>query len=160
MPLRKRSISISVAGDTSPASWKDGQRRAKMMESLGEILKRTPPPKSTAEDTGTSSRDNSLAEGECSLCKGRGWLRFDVPFGHPNFGKLVPCQCTEKEFGQERLARLERYSNLGSLGRLISTTCYLRAIANIRPTRSSLIVLFRPPCFCRKARGMAGVSGP
>ena len=39
-------------------------------------------------------------------------------FGHPDFGRLAPCQCTEKEFEQEHLARLERYSNLGPLTRL------------------------------------------
>ena len=54
----------------------------------------------------------------CPLCKGRGWLRFDVPFGHPEFGKVVPCQCTKKDFEQEHHARLERYSNLGPLTRL------------------------------------------
>jgi len=45
-------------------------------------------------------------------------LRFDVPFGHPDFGRLVPCKCTEKEFDDEHLVRLERYSNLGPLTRL------------------------------------------
>ena len=52
------------------------------------------------------------------MCKGRGWLSFDVPFGHPDFGKLVPCQCTIRKFEQEHPARLERYSNLGPLTRL------------------------------------------
>ena len=69
----------------------------------------------------TSSKDKSVEETEtkeCPLCKGMGWLRHDVPFGHPDFGKLVPCQCTAKEFEQERLTRLERYSNLGPLTRL------------------------------------------
>jgi DNA replication protein DnaC len=69
----------------------------------------------------TSSRDKDSAEtgdNECPLCKGKGWLRHDVPFGHPDFGKVVPCQCTAKEFEQERLIRLERYSNLGPLTRL------------------------------------------
>jgi len=92
-----------------------------MMESLGDILKRTPAPKSTAEDMATSSRDKDTAEtgeNECPLCKGKGWLRHDVPFGHPDFGKVVPCKCTEKEFEDERLSRLERYSNLGPLTRL------------------------------------------
>ncbi len=42
----------------------------------------------------------------------------DVPFGHPDFGKLVPCQCTERVFERGRQARLERYSNLGPLTRL------------------------------------------
>lgn len=91
------------------------------MESIGDILRRSLTSKNSAEDTDTSSR-SSLAEeaeeDECPLCKGRGWLRFDVPFGHPDFGRLVPCQCTEKEFEQEHLGRLERYSNLGPLTRL------------------------------------------
>lgn len=68
----------------------------------------------------TSSKDKGIAETgdkECPLCKGKGWLRYDVPFGHPDFGKVVPCQCTAKEFEQERLTRLERYSNLGPLTR-------------------------------------------
>jgi DNA replication protein DnaC len=91
------------------------------MESIGDILRRSLTSKNTTEDTDTSSRDNlaeEAEEGECPLCKGRGWLRFDVPFGHPDFGRVVPCQCTEKEFEQGRLARLERYSNLGPLTRL------------------------------------------
>lgn len=91
------------------------------MENLGEILKRTLAPKSTSEDTGTSSRNSNLPESEeveCPFCKGKRWLSLEVPLDHPDFGKLVPCQCTEREFERERLARLERYSNLGPLTRL------------------------------------------
>ncbi|MFC1993872.1 ATP-binding protein [Chloroflexota bacterium] len=91
------------------------------MESLGEILKRTLATKSTSGDTGTFSRGEALeeiGEDECSVCKGRGWLRYDVPFGHHDFGRLVPCKCTESEFEQGRLGRLEHYSNLGPLTRL------------------------------------------
>lgn len=29
----------------------------------------------------------------CPVCKGRGYLRYDVPFGHPQFGKIKKCQC-------------------------------------------------------------------
>jgi DNA replication protein DnaC len=92
-----------------------------MMESLGDILKRSQTPKSTTGDISNSSRDENLEEAEekeCPLCKGRGWLRFDVPLGHPDFGRLTPCECTKKEFEGERLTRLERYSNLGPLTRL------------------------------------------
>jgi DNA replication protein DnaC len=91
------------------------------MESLGDILKRTQAPKSTAEDTGTSSTGDRTVhadEEECPLCRGKGWLRYDVPFGHPDFGRIVPCQCTEREFEEERQSRLERFSNLGPLTRL------------------------------------------
>lgn len=41
-----------------------------------------------------------------------------MPFGHPDFDRLVPCKCTEREFENERLSRLEKYSNLGPLTRL------------------------------------------
>lgn len=33
----------------------------------------------------------------CRTCKGAGWLRYDVPYGHPNFGKLIKCHCKERE---------------------------------------------------------------
>jgi DNA replication protein DnaC len=92
------------------------------MENLGDILKRNLTPRSTTEGTGTYSGDDGFRDTDddgCPLCKGRGWLSFDVPFDHPDFGKLVPCQCTEHEFEQDRLERLQRYSNLGPLTRMV-----------------------------------------
>ena len=91
------------------------------MESIGDILKRSLTRKNTAEDTDISSSDNPAEEDErsvCPQCKGKGWLRVDVPLQHPEFGKLVPCRCTQEKFERGRLGRLERYSNLGSLTRL------------------------------------------
>jgi DNA replication protein DnaC len=54
----------------------------------------------------------------CPLCGGAGFLRRDVPLGHPEFGRAVPCRCVEDESDETRLARLQRYSNLGPLTRL------------------------------------------
>jgi DNA replication protein DnaC len=45
---------------------------------------------------------------ECPTCHGLGYLREDVPFGHPNFGKMVPCECMTGELNK----RLERVSRL------------------------------------------------
>jgi len=45
-------------------------------------------------------------------------VRADVPFGHPDFGRALPCRCVEKEVDEQRQARLQRYSNLGPLARL------------------------------------------
>ncbi len=81
-------------------------------------MRRSLTQKSTTGDTGTSSESSPADDEECPLCKGRGWLRFDVPYGHADFGRLAPCKCTEREFEQEHLARLKRYSNLGPLARL------------------------------------------
>ncbi|MGE5618293.1 MAG: ATP-binding protein [Sphingomonadaceae bacterium] len=42
----------------------------------------------------------------------------DVPPGHPDSGKLVPCKCQSEAITHERRARLQRLSNLGPLARL------------------------------------------
>ena len=41
-----------------------------------------------------------------------------MPFGHADFGKAFPCKCVLDEAAEERLRRLQRYSNLGALTRL------------------------------------------
>jgi len=45
-------------------------------------------------------------------------VRKKLPLGHPDFGKAFPCRCAVHEQEGERLARLQRYSNLGPLTRL------------------------------------------
>jgi DNA replication protein DnaC len=54
----------------------------------------------------------------CATCGGAGFVRRSVRLGHPDFGRAFPCECTENEAEDERLARLQRYSNLGPLCRL------------------------------------------
>src|SRR5258708_18524187 len=49
----------------------------------------------------------------CSRCKGAGFLRRNVPFGHPSFGKLVACQCKEQELKGKRRQQLKALSHLG-----------------------------------------------
>ena len=36
-------------------------------------------------------------EVKCDVCKDKGWLTWDVPYGHPGFGKLMACpHCREE----------------------------------------------------------------
>lgn len=51
-------------------------------------------------------------EGVCPICNGAGFVRLDVPLGHPAFGKAVPCTCKRKEIQKIRLTRLRGASNL------------------------------------------------
>ena len=48
----------------------------------------------------------------CPKCKGAGYLRSNVPFGHPNFGRPVPCECKEAERKDKRRQQLRDISNL------------------------------------------------
>ncbi len=48
----------------------------------------------------------------CPRCKGAGYLRANVPFGHPNFGKPIACSCKEAERKEKRRQQLRDMSNL------------------------------------------------
>ncbi len=41
----------------------------------------------------------------CPICKDRGWLRVDVPVGHPQFGKPIQCTCQKQEMIEQAQAR-------------------------------------------------------
>ncbi len=57
----------------------------------------------------------SADEDPCPTCGGQGWVRRDVPVGHPDFGRAFPCLCQVQQSEASRLTRLQRYSNLGVL---------------------------------------------
>jgi len=69
-----------------------------------------------------SSNADSQTDGVCPICHGAGYLRRDVPVGHPDFGRAVPCQCTMVQRAQRRLDDLRRSSNLGLLARMTFDT--------------------------------------
>jgi DNA replication protein DnaC len=45
-------------------------------------------------------------------------LLLDVPPGHPDFHKLVPCRCKQQELERRRREQLQQVSNLGGLARM------------------------------------------
>ncbi len=54
----------------------------------------------------------------CPICGGIGYLRYDVPIDHPDFGKIVPCSCRAEEITQSARSRLFRMSSLDALKEL------------------------------------------
>ncbi len=71
---------------------------------------------STIELAAASSPGDGLES--CPLCRGLGYLRRDVPIGHPDFGKLVPCSCQLERLASVRLGRLRAMSELSALERM------------------------------------------
>lgn len=51
----------------------------------------------------------------CRQCNDAGFVRRDLPPGHEDFGRAIPCRCAQDEARDEQAARLLRYSNLGPL---------------------------------------------
>jgi DNA replication protein DnaC len=67
-----------------------------------------------ASQSNTDGRSPEKNEGDtsCSICQGAGWLANAVPLGHPLFGVLTPCACTEAERARRRKLALYELSNL------------------------------------------------
>ena len=58
------------------------------------------------------------AQAVCPICKGMGYVRADVPVGHPDFGKLVPCTCHLTELAGRRVQALRALGDLETLARM------------------------------------------
>ncbi len=54
----------------------------------------------------------------CPYCAGLGYLRRDLPLGHPDFGKLEPCSCRHAKISDQVHKRLFALSNLHQLSNL------------------------------------------
>lgn len=39
-----------------------------------------------------------MEETKCKICGGSGYLRQELDCFHPEFGKLIPCECRIEEF--------------------------------------------------------------
>ncbi len=55
---------------------------------------------------------------DCEICGGAGYLRADLPVGHPEFGQLQNCQCRQGQLNRGHRQRLYALSNLEQLGHL------------------------------------------
>jgi DNA replication protein DnaC len=98
------------------------------MKFLDDILKQNYP--DPADDSGSNpsplNGDLSLSPEEegwlCPLCGGTGYLRQDVPVNHPDFGKLVKCQCRLREQEAKHLQELRAISNMERMARFTFDT--------------------------------------
>lgn len=80
------------------------------MEPLSDIIGRMQA--RIGDDEGTTEQRAPL----CPRCGGTGFLRFDVPLGDPQFGKIAPCGCKTTEIAAGRARRFRELSQLGPLG--------------------------------------------
>jgi DNA replication protein DnaC len=93
-----------------------------MKEKIDKTLAKVQKDTLKASSKNTSSEDVSapetLGKPDCEFCGGVGFLRSDVPVGHPDFGRLEPCVCRSGEVAQNARQRLYEMSNLDRLSHL------------------------------------------
>jgi DNA replication protein DnaC len=62
-----------------------------------------------------STESGSLAGEVCPICHGQGFVVLDLPIGHPDFGRAMPCRCRQAEIALRRQVELTKVSNLNQL---------------------------------------------
>ncbi|MCZ6530923.1 MAG: ATP-binding protein [Chloroflexi bacterium] len=96
---------------------------------MSERIEETP--KGPGDDTSRASLQTSgtpngpadlLGDPDCPNCGGVGYLRLQVPVGHPDYGRLEICDCREPEIRSHLQERLFRLSHLDELKRLTFDT--------------------------------------
>ena len=73
----------------------------------------------------------------CPHCGGRGYLRVDLPVGHPDFGKLEFCTCRQNQISQQIRQRLYALSRLEELGHLTFENFKPRGRVGLWPLEAS-----------------------
>ena len=80
------------------------------MKRVGDVLANI----SIPIGTGTGDTSASADTAKCPICRDAGFLRYNVPLGHPKFGHVFPCECRTRDAEDRRAEELLRLSNLGA----------------------------------------------
>lgn len=96
-----------------------------MNEKISETLKRLAGDTSKATSptsSNTEPRSDLAGDPACPHCHGLGYIRQDLPLGHPDFGRLQACTCRQAALRSQIRERLYSLSQLDELERLTFAT--------------------------------------
>ncbi|HEY2981252.1 MAG TPA: ATP-binding protein, partial [Anaerolineales bacterium] len=95
--------------------------KSKIDETLKKIATST-----SKGNTQTTSNTDLAGDPNCPHCGGLGYLRADVPMGHPGFGRLEVCVCRKRDVSEQVRHRLYSLSHLDELRDLTFETFQTR----------------------------------
>ncbi|GAB4473849.1 MAG: hypothetical protein Kow0088_09410 [Anaerolineales bacterium] len=94
-----------------------------------------------AEKVPDSDELVGVGDPNCPICHGLGYIRWDVPVGHPKFGKVEICDCRASQSRQQVYQRLYAYSHLEHLSHLTFENFHPRGRAGLYPQEANSIEL-------------------
>jgi DNA replication protein DnaC len=62
--------------------------------------------------SGAEEPEEASPSSACPICKGAGVVHPLLPSGKPDYSRVIPCRCVQKELDKERKVRLQRQSGL------------------------------------------------
>jgi DNA replication protein DnaC len=94
-------------------------------------------PISSSTKAGTPvSKEGLLGDPNCPVCGGIGYVRMDVPVGHPDFGRLQVCTCRQSQVSSQIRQRLFAMSNLDELSYLTFENFQPRGMIGLSPRQA------------------------
>lgn len=105
---------------------------------------------------GAPGRSLAANSSTCTKCKGAGYLRQDVPYGHPQFGKLLECECHKAERKARARQELLDLSQMETLQRFQDAT-----FDSYDCTRRGVMQAYRAALkFAGRPKGWLVLTGP
>lgn len=83
--------------------------------------------------------DGALGDPDCEICKGTGYVRYDHPVGHPDFGKLQVCACRQLQLDLVAYSKLYAHSQLDELNHLTFENFEPRGKGTYAPSLSDTV---------------------
>jgi DNA replication protein DnaC len=115
-----------------------------MSEKIDETLRKIAAATSKASSQTTSnsegvSQSGLIGDPNCPHCGGLGYLRADLPLGHPDFGKVQICTCRHGQISQQVHRRLFALSNLSELSHLTFENFQARGRIGLGPSQAATL---------------------
>jgi DNA replication protein DnaC len=111
-----------------------------MSEKIDETLRKIAAGTQTGKTTDSAADEPAgydlPGDPNCPLCGGLGYLRRDLPVGHPEFGRLQVCSCRHGEISRRIHKRLFELSNLSELEQLSFENFQSRGRIGLRPAQA------------------------
>jgi DNA replication protein DnaC len=101
-------------------------------------------------------RPPRVIENVCPKCRGAGYLRSNVPYGHPNFGKPIACACKEAELKEKQQKELAGRSDILGLHKFKDAS-FTSFDADVPGVGKAYIAAHR---FASDPRGWLVITGP
>jgi len=136
-----------------------------MSDKIEDILKKTAGriSKTSSQDSSKIDPNSSSYAGdpECEICGGVGYLRRDLPVGHPDFGRIQICTCRSGQLKQQARNDLYKMSNLDELTHLTFENFEPRGQIGLGPAQAdSLERAYNHACqFAGKLEGWLVLHG-
>ena len=118
----------------------------------GAAASSAPDAKPTTAKSGQSHSTKRSPDEACPRCGGAGFLRYDVPYGDPNFGKLRECPDCQTVAGR-RVRAMQAMSSLR--GKLLGFS-----FKNFTPVQGAKQAFVEAQDFARNPQGWLVILGP